>query len=340
LLVHKAPIEGQLVVTRRCNLSCGYCSEYDDHSPEVPYDLLRARIDALHALRAANIALLGGEPLLHSRLEDVVAHAAKHAQVSMTTNGFLLDRGKIERLGDAGLANLQISIDAVRPDSERYVQKTLRSLEPKLERLAAHARFDVHVTTVLCRENLDDFDELMRALARFPFRVSLNIQHDDRGRVAVEGREFEEAWLRHFSEGRPFSFIEREYGQRLLSGERPAWTCGAGGRFLYVDEEGMVELCSAQRGRIGKHVTEYTAADLEAHRRERKGCESGCAILCVYRDSVIDDDWMTLGRALFESFRSGVFKWGTQGGAERVDAPRPERRHLPLVEASSRPGTH
>src|SRR6266516_4513861 len=107
LLFRKSPIEAQLVVIRRCNLSCGYCSEYDAHSPEVPFDVLCTRIDAIHRLRAANIAMLGGEPLLHSRIDDVVRHAAERAQVSVTTNGFLLDRKMIDRLGEAGLANLQ-----------------------------------------------------------------------------------------------------------------------------------------------------------------------------------------------------------------------------------------
>jgi MoaA/NifB/PqqE/SkfB family radical SAM enzyme len=331
LVVRRAPVEVQLVVTRRCNLSCGYCSEYDQHSEEVPYTVLARRIDAIHRLRAVNIALLGGEPLLHSRIDDLVRHAASRAQVSMTTNGFLLGRDVIERLGDAGLANLQISIDAVRPDPQRYVQKTLRSLEPKLERLARYARFDVHVTTVLCRENLSELDELMRALERFPFRISLNIEHDDHGQAVVQGAAFEEAWRRHFEEGRPFSFIEEEYGKRLLAGERPAWTCGAGGRFLYVAEDGMVELCSGQRGRIGKTIEEYTEEDLAARRRERKGCEEGCSILCVYRDSLIDDDPGTLGKALVRSLRSGAFAWGAKAGGPSEPASVP-RRHLPLLD--------
>src|SRR5947208_12747010 len=125
IVARGAPIEVQLVVTRRCNLSCGYCSEYDKHSPEVPYDVLAARIAAIHRLRAANIALLGGEPLLHSRIDDVVRRAATRAQVSVTTNGFLLDREIIDRLGDAGLANMQVSIDALRPGRARYIQKSL-----------------------------------------------------------------------------------------------------------------------------------------------------------------------------------------------------------------------
>lgn len=315
LLVRKSPVEAQLVVIRRCNLSCGYCSEYDGHSPEVPYETLCARIDAIHRLRAVNIAMLGGEPLLHSRIDDLVRHAARRAQVSVTTNGFLLDRRMIDRLGDAGLSNLQVSIDALRPDSSRYVQKTLHSLRPKLDRLAAHARFDVHVTTVLCAETLADFEELSRELRQYPFRISVNIVHDDHGQAVVRGAPFAQAWRRHFEEGRPFSFIEEDYGRRILSGERPSWTCRAGARFLYVAEDGTVELCSAQRGRIGKKITEYTESDLAAHRGSPKGCEEGCSVLCVYRDSLLDNDPVSLGRAMLRGLRAGAF---------RPRAPQPE----------------
>src|SRR5687768_1718870 len=116
LIWHRAPIEAQLIVTRRCNLSCGYCTEYDDHSPEVPFETLKQRIDALHRLKVINIAMLGGEPLLHSRIADVIAYADRHAQVSMTTNAFLLSDKLIDELNGSGLANLQVSIDAAAPD--------------------------------------------------------------------------------------------------------------------------------------------------------------------------------------------------------------------------------
>jgi MoaA/NifB/PqqE/SkfB family radical SAM enzyme len=328
LIVKKTPLEGQLVVIRRCNLSCGYCSEYDEHSPEVPFETLAPRIDALHRLRVQNIALLGGEPLLHTRVDELVRRAAAHSQVSMTTNGFLLDREMIERLGDAGLANLQISIDALRVDKSRYVQKTFRSLKPKLERLARHARFDVHVTTVLCGATVAEFDELMKELRQFPFRVSVNIMHDEHGQSLVEGPEFERAWTRHFESGRAFSYLEEEYGRRLLAGEKPDWTCRAGSRFLYVDEDGKVELCSGQRGRIGKDVESFTMEDVDRYRKEPKGCEKGCSILCVYRDSLLDNDPLALARALFRGVRAGAFRWSD---ARPPESRPPEKRHLPLV---------
>jgi MoaA/NifB/PqqE/SkfB family radical SAM enzyme len=332
LLVRKSPVEAQLVVIRRCNLSCGYCSEYDSHSPEIPFDVLATRIDAIHRLRAVNIALLGGEPLLHSRIHDLVRYASRRAQVSMTTNGFLLDRKVIDGLGDAGLANLQISIDALRSDPNRYIQKTFKSLKPKLDRLAEYARFDVHVTVVLCPETVDDFDELTSELSRYPFRVSVNIMHDSTGQVMISGPEFEGAWRRHFEQGRPFSFLEEDYGRKLLRGERPSWTCQAGARFLYVGEDGTVELCSGQRGRVGKNITEYTSLDLEAHYNKKKGCEEGCSVLCVYRDSLLDNDPATLGRALFRGFSSGVFGSSAPPNQEGPKKPpSAPRRHLPLM---------
>jgi MoaA/NifB/PqqE/SkfB family radical SAM enzyme len=331
IAVRGAPVEAQLVVTRRCNLSCGYCSEYDHHSPEVPLETLERRIDAIHRLRACNIALLGGEPLLHSRIDDVIRYGARRAQVSMTTNGFLLDDELIARLGDAGLSNLQLSIDALSPDRERYLQKTLRSLRPKLDRLAARARFKVHVTVVLCAETIDVFPELMRELTAYPFRISINPVHDERGQVKVHGPAFEAVWKRHYAEGRPFSYLEQEYGGRLLSGERPRWTCRAGSRFLYVDEDGKVELCSAQRGRLGKPITEYTERDLDAQRQGKKGCEEGCSILCAYRDSLYDNDPIHLAKvALKELYRSLV----SPPYPKPKPGPTPDqpsRRRLPVV---------
>lgn len=328
--VRGAPVEAQLVVTRRCNLSCGYCSEYDNHSPEVPYEKLVERIDAIHRLRTCNIALLGGEPLLHSRIDDVIRYAGRKSQVSMTTNGFLLDDDMIARLGDAGLSNLQLSIDALKPDRARYLQKTLRSLRPKLDRLVAGARFVVHVTVVLCAETVDEFPELMAELMAYPFRISINPVHDENGQVLVQGPVFEEIWRRHYAEGRPFSYLEEEYGRKLLAGERPEWTCRAGSRFLYVDEDGQVELCSGQRGRLSKPVTEYGPEDLERQHETTKGCEDGCSILCAYRDSLWDNDPIQLAKVALKELYRSMTAPPEHRQLEAV-SDRPARRRLPIV---------
>ena len=39
------------------------------------------------------------------------------------------------------------------------------------------------------------------------------------------------------------------------------WHCRAGGRFLYICEDGLVHYCSQQRGRPGIPLSQYTRED-------------------------------------------------------------------------------
>jgi hypothetical protein len=119
--------------------------------------------------------------------------------------------------------------------------------------------------------------------------VSIDLLHDSKGAVAIGGDEYVNLWKQYYADAAPFSYIEQRYGEQLLRGERPEWHCRAGSRFLYVDEFGNVQFCSAQRGRLGKSVLEYTREDLRTHSQSHKGCESGCSLLCHYRDSAIDN---------------------------------------------------
>jgi MoaA/NifB/PqqE/SkfB family radical SAM enzyme len=320
LLYDRSPIEAQLIVTRRCNLSCGYCTEYDGDSPEIPLEVLKGRINALHHLGVLNIALLGGEPLLHSRIADVVAYANRKAQVSITTNGFLISDQLIDNLNAAGLANMQVSIDALGVDPCWYIQKTLKPLLPKLKRLAERAAFDVHLNVVLCEETREQFEKMSAELRRFPFWMSMNLLHDGQGKVKVGGPAFEAVWNRHFEGGRALSYLEREYGRRLLRGERPLWRCRAGARFLYIDEGGRVQYCSAQRGRLDKPLADYTKADLQRESRNAKGCEEGCAMLCVYRTSLLDNAPITLVRSFLEGVRKGVLGRPAPEGPDAIPA--------------------
>lgn len=306
ILFLRAPIEAQLIITRRCNLSCGYCNEYDNYSEPVPLKDLNERIDALHRLRVVNINIMGGEPLMHPHIAELVAYANYRSQVSVTTNGFLLSDGLIQQLNAAGLSNMQLSVDTLDADPSRYIQKSLKWLAPKLERLSRLAEFDVHVTIVLCESSKSQFGATVRAVKSLGFPISVNLVHDEYGKVEIHGPEYVEIWEEHFRNGRPFSFIEYEYGKRLLSGERPIWKCRAGARYLYVDEFGNVQYCSSQRGRLNKPVADYTREDIRRQSHTYKGCEGGCSIFCAYRDSQVDNAPFRLAGAMYRALRRGI----------------------------------
>ncbi len=314
ILLTNAPLDAQLIVTRRCNLSCGYCSEYDNFSEPVPVDELKRRIDALHRLGSVNITMLGGEPLMHPEIAELVAYAGRRSNTSVVTNGFLLRNNIIEALNKAGLNNLTVSIDTLHADPTRYIQKSLRSLRTRLERLKRLARFDVHVTAVLCESSRDDFRQLMREIESFGFRMSVNLVHNSKGYVAIQGEPYLDLYEHFYREGQPFTHLDYEYGRKLLQGERPDWKCRAGARYLYVDEFGKVQLCASQQGRLGKPIEEYTATDLREHSKTYKGCEEGCSVGCAYRCSLVDNDKPHFVRAVLKGFVKGTLRDNSHRG--------------------------
>ena len=309
VLFFKSPLEAQLIVTRRCNLSCGYCSEFDHSSPPVPLETLKERIDALHRLGVINIALLGGEPLMHPNLVEIVEYASRSSQVSITTNGFLLKPDLIERLNQVGLSNLQISIDALNADPTDYIQKSLQKLISKLELLKTHATFDVHANVVLCESTKDTFRETVDRIRDFGFYVSIGLIHDDQGAVQIAGEDYVKLWDEHFANHASHTTLDYQYGRQLLQGQRPDWTCRSGSRFLYVDEFGKVQYCSSQRNRLNKPVTEYTRADLRAQSAQPKGCEQGCSLLCVYRDSMLDNEPVAMIKGALKAIKDGAISF-------------------------------
>ena len=308
ILFTNAPLDAQLIVTRRCNLSCGYCSEYDSFSDPVPTDDLKERIDALHRLHSANITMLGGEPLMHPDIAELVAYAGRKSNTSVVTNGFLLRNGVIESLNDAGLNNLTVSVDTLHADPSRYIQKSFRSLKTRLERLQRLAKFDVHVTAVLCESSKDDFKQLMHGIEAFGFRMSVNLIHNSKGYVTIGGQPYLDLYEDFYRDGKPFTYLDYEYGKKLLQGERPDWKCRAGARYLYVDEFGNVQLCASQLGRLGKPILEYTAADLREHSKTEKGCEEGCSVGCAFRCSLVDDDKPQFVKSVIKGFVKGTLR--------------------------------
>ncbi len=304
ILFRGAPIEAQLIVTRRCNLSCGYCFEYDNTSEPVPYEDICRWIDSLHKLKVVHMTLLGGEPLMHPRVDEIVAYGRRHSTVSITTNGFLLSEKMIGQLNAAGLSHMQISIDTSKPDPTNYIQKSLKVLRPKLARLKKLANFDLHLAAVLCEHSRDEVKDLLNEAKELGIPISLSVVHDEIGRVAITGEPYLSLYkyygenTNHFG----FSLVDYEYSKKLLEGKEPEWKCRAGARSLYVDEFGNVQLCASQRGRLNKPVEQYTWDDIRTHAKTEKGCEGGCAVDCVFRASQVDNDKLGLLKALAKGF--------------------------------------
>jgi len=315
LLWKKAPLEAQIIITRRCNLSCGYCTEYDSTSEPVPTAEIKKWIDRLHHLNVVNTSILGGEPLMHPDLVEIVAYSNRKNQVSITTNGFLIERELILGLNEAGLCNMEVSIDNLYADRTGYIQKTFKTLKPKLELLKEHATFDVHVNLVLCESTKNTLGKLVQEIRAMGLMVSLDLFHEPNGMIGIEGKEYVELWDNHYKDNNSFTNIDYEYGRALLEGKKPKWKCRAGSRTLYVDEFGKVQYCAPQRGKLDIPLAKYTHKDIKEQSKLYKGCEEGCSLLCYYRDSLLDNSPVATMGAAVKALRQGALT------SNKVSAP-------------------
>ena len=287
----KHPVLVHIIPMRRCNLSCTYCNEYDAISKPVPLDLMLRRLDKLADLGTSMITVSGGEPLMHPELDAMIEHTRRRGMIaSLITNGYYLNQERIERLNRAGLDYLQISIDNVEPDSVSL--KSLRLLEPKLQWLAEHADFGVNINSVVGSgiENPEDALAVARRARELGFTSTIGILHDGRGQLrALAEREMKVSEELKSLGSRGDTRVNSLFQDNLARGLPNEWSCRAGSRYLYVDEDGLVHYCSQMRGVPGIPLEEYSHADLEREYGTKKACAPYCTINCEQRVAVLDN---------------------------------------------------
>jgi radical SAM protein with 4Fe4S-binding SPASM domain len=117
-----------------CNLRCSFCPTGDHElirstgrrQQLMDFGLYKKIIDELGAFdRKIKVLRLykEGEPLLHPRFADMVRYAKQSGcveAVDTTTNGVLLDAGRVEAIIDAGIDRINISIDGM--SDEQYLR--------------------------------------------------------------------------------------------------------------------------------------------------------------------------------------------------------------------------
>ena len=286
----RRPMLAHLVVSRYCNLECAYCAEYDKVSKPVPIDELLARVDALARLGTQIVTLTGGEPLTHPDHDVVIARIRSHGMVATTiTNGFLLTVGRIAGMNAAGLQELQISIDGVKPDA--ISKKTLKSLAGKLQLLAKHAQFHVNINSVLgiSEERTQDALEVARSAKALGFSHTVGVLHDAEGTLAPLSATQRAVYDALMSKGSVAHLVNYLMFQKnLMAGKPNAWHCRAGARYLYICEDGLVSYCSQQRGSPGIPLADYGQADIDREFDTPKACAPFCTVSCVHQASFLD----------------------------------------------------
>jgi MoaA/NifB/PqqE/SkfB family radical SAM enzyme len=246
------PVLAQIIPARFCNLSCGYCNEYDKVSEPVPLPEMLRRIDHLGRLGTAMIGISGGEPLTHPQLDEIIRRMRRTGAIAgMITNGYLLNAERIERLNRAGLDHMQISIDNLEPDE--ISKKSLKVLDKKLEMLAEFAEFHVNINSVVGGGFKDPNDALVigRRALELGFESTIGIIHDGSGQLKPLNEDEAKVYFA-MTHRRKTNYAQFDRFQEAIALGKPNdWRCRAGSRYLYICEDGLVHYCSQQRGYPG-----------------------------------------------------------------------------------------
>jgi radical SAM protein with 4Fe4S-binding SPASM domain len=217
-----------LEVTHFCNLSCGFCETHGRFMPapitkrrsyvgerrSMDLDTIRRLAGSLKRIGVDWVELSGkGDPIVHPELPEIV-RILKTAglRCSMFTNGSVQRPGLVAALVDHGLDNLNLSMNAgtrevfAKVTGKDLFERSIAFVAEVLEhrrRRGPEKRPWVRLTTVVCKDNLDDVDAQVELCCRLGV---------DEGGWCVMGELRETTAIR----------LDRDDADRLLA-RVPAW---------------------------------------------------------------------------------------------------------------------
>jgi radical SAM protein with 4Fe4S-binding SPASM domain len=196
-------------VTTRCNLTCRHCpnsalSEEPGFLGDIDVDLYRHVVDQVAEFPDTLFRPFdGGEPLMRRDIGDLVGYAKQKGirRVWLTTNGTLLTERIGKALVDAGLDQIEVSIDAASAATylevrqsrvfDRVVANTLRYID--MVRSAGGGR-PVQVSFVKQQANAHEVDAFVAFWSGKADAVYIREAHEHNGFVSP---------LIHLGGGRP-----------------------------------------------------------------------------------------------------------------------------------------
>ncbi len=211
----------RLEVSSQCNFRCTYCFTGKNVSgtefTELPYEEAVGIIDDALSMGIRRVVLVGGEPLLHPRIVDIVQYVTEsHAFAGLVTNGSLLTNGQgekiVQRLTNAGLAYLGISLDGLEGKDAMRLGANNDRIRAAVVRASKHLR--TVVFTVINESNYKlipaIYEFAKEAGAEWKINTMMNAPDAPAQAAEAEIRDYDALFTqyrllleRYFSEGKP-----------------------------------------------------------------------------------------------------------------------------------------
>ena len=266
----------RLSVTDRCNFRCHYCMaenmQFLPRSEVLTIEELELVCHVFIELGVERIRITGGEPLVRQGLMQLFQslgrslHANKLQEVTLTTNGVLLDQ-YADELYESGVRRINISLDTL--NEKRFAELTRKgALQTVLKGIQAADRAGMRIkinAVALKSINDDEWHDLLQWCGDKGYDLTF-IESMPMGEIG-------DLRAGHFM---PVDLVQQQL--------REQWTLTAsshktGGPARYYDV--------AETGQRVGFITPYTHNFCETCNRVRLSC-TGQLYLCLGQDDMVD----------------------------------------------------
>jgi len=171
----------RISLTEVCNMACTYCvTSLGDHR-RIPDELSADKMLRLIRMLKEHagiekVRLTGGEPLLYPNLIPVISGIREMGigNIGMTTNGQLLAK-KVKALVEAGLQNVNLSLDSLEPEKFKRLGR-VGKLHKTLEGIEECMKIGLRVKVNMVVVKGENEDEIVKML-EYGVRLGVEIRY-------------------------------------------------------------------------------------------------------------------------------------------------------------------
>lgn len=160
------PLWLSLELTYRCPLKCSWCSNplnFEDYAErELSTEEWKKTLREARELGTLQLGFTGGEPLLRDDLEELVAYAdGLGLYTNLITSGIGLTEARMIALKEAGLKQVQLSLQALRSSlTDELVGAKAHTRKLAAARLIKAHGFPMVMNMPIFKQNIDQIDAM------------------------------------------------------------------------------------------------------------------------------------------------------------------------------------
>lgn len=174
-------IKAEILITRRCNLRCGYCNMPADKPEITPYAWCEIFDVLTEQLGCAFYPIYGAEPSLYEGLPIVIEYLSrKNVPYTIITNAVGWSKKRWDYLVSCGLNSITLSMDSV-ADLDQSTKLRENSANLVLEWALEENLPDIQVQSTVHRQNIGEpILQLIEKLTDLGLWFSFDFIHDNK----------------------------------------------------------------------------------------------------------------------------------------------------------------